>query len=133
MTIKLLTEHYLEFLSLKGDYTSSSESTLAKYYIVGNHMSRLKSKPLTLTLSKAVTYIKLYVNKLRWRWVISTYRNSTLKACNMSSILAISSSSNGSLSFNVYLKSFIVSIPDLRLLLYNCNLAYSAFFYVKPA
>ena len=30
MNIKLLTEHYLEFLSLKGDCTDSSESTLVK-------------------------------------------------------------------------------------------------------
>ena len=30
MSIKLLTEHYLEFLSLKGDCTGSSDSTLVK-------------------------------------------------------------------------------------------------------
>ena len=30
MKVKLLTEHYLEFLSLKGGFTSSSESTLVK-------------------------------------------------------------------------------------------------------
>ena len=30
MTVKLLTEHHLEFLSLKGDCTGSSESTLVK-------------------------------------------------------------------------------------------------------
>ena len=30
MTVKLLTEHHLEFLSLKGGCTGSSESTLAK-------------------------------------------------------------------------------------------------------
>ena len=30
MNIKLLTEHYLEFLSLKGSCTGSSESTLVK-------------------------------------------------------------------------------------------------------
>ena len=30
MRFKLLTEHYLEFLSLKGGYTGSSESTLVK-------------------------------------------------------------------------------------------------------
>ena len=28
MTVKLLTEHHLEFLSFKGGYTGSSESTL---------------------------------------------------------------------------------------------------------
>ena len=30
MTVKLLTEHHLEFLSLKEGYTGSSESTLIK-------------------------------------------------------------------------------------------------------
>ena len=30
MTVKLLTEPHLEFLSLKGGYTASSESTLVK-------------------------------------------------------------------------------------------------------
>ena len=30
MSIRLLTDHHLEFLSLKGDYTGSSESTLVK-------------------------------------------------------------------------------------------------------
>ena len=30
MTVKLLTEHHLEFLSLKGDCRGSSESTLVK-------------------------------------------------------------------------------------------------------
>ena len=37
MTVKLLTEHHFEFLSLKGGCTGASESTL----VVGNHMSRL--------------------------------------------------------------------------------------------
>ena len=30
LSVKLLTEHHLEFLSLKGGYTGSSESTLVK-------------------------------------------------------------------------------------------------------
>ena len=30
MIVKLLTEHHLEFLSLKGGYAGSSESTLVK-------------------------------------------------------------------------------------------------------
>ena len=30
MIVKLLTEHHLEFLSLKGGYTGSSKSTLVK-------------------------------------------------------------------------------------------------------
>ena len=30
MSVQLLTEHHLEFLSLKGDFTGSSESILVK-------------------------------------------------------------------------------------------------------
>ena len=41
MSVKLLTEHHLEFLSLKGGCTCSSESTLIKCHIVENHTSRL--------------------------------------------------------------------------------------------
>ena len=37
MTIKLLIKQYLEFLSLKGGWSGSSESTHVKYHIVGNH------------------------------------------------------------------------------------------------
>ena len=41
MIVKLLTEHHLEFLSLKGGCRGSSESTLEKCQIVGNFMPRL--------------------------------------------------------------------------------------------
>ena len=41
MSIELLTEHHLEFLSLTGGWTGSSESTLAKCHIIGNHISWL--------------------------------------------------------------------------------------------
>ena len=40
MTVKLLIEQHLEFVSLKGGYTYLSESTIVKCLIVGNHMSR---------------------------------------------------------------------------------------------
>ena len=42
MSVMILTEHHLEFLSFKGGCTGSSESTLAKCHIVENHMSRFK-------------------------------------------------------------------------------------------
>ena len=42
MSVKLLTEHDLEFPNLKGGCTGSSESTLVKMSHFGNHMSRLK-------------------------------------------------------------------------------------------
>ena len=38
MMVKLLTEHHLEFLSLKGGCRGSSESTLVKCHIVRNPM-----------------------------------------------------------------------------------------------
>ena len=41
MTVKLLSKIQLEFLSLKGGCTGSSESNLSKCHMVGNHMSRL--------------------------------------------------------------------------------------------
>ena len=42
MIVKLLTEHHLEFLSFKGAYTDSSESTtLVKTIHCWKHMSRL--------------------------------------------------------------------------------------------
>ena len=41
MTVKLLTEHNLEFLSLKGAAQACRGLHLSKCHIVGNHMSRL--------------------------------------------------------------------------------------------
>ena len=41
MIVKLLPEHNLEFLSLKGGCTGSSESRLVKCHIVGNLMPLL--------------------------------------------------------------------------------------------
>ena len=38
MRVKLLTDHHLEFLSLKGGCRGSFESTLSKCQIVGNFM-----------------------------------------------------------------------------------------------
>ena len=39
MSVKLLTEHHLEFLSLKGGYTGSSESTFIKITCRGSVIS----------------------------------------------------------------------------------------------
>ena len=43
MIVKLLTEHHLEFLSLKGGCRGSSESTHVKMPYFRNYMSRLNS------------------------------------------------------------------------------------------
>ena len=41
LTVKLLTEHHLKDLSLKGSCLGSSESTVVKVHVVENHMSQL--------------------------------------------------------------------------------------------
>ena len=41
MNVKLLTEHHLEFLSLKEAAKDGLSLHLSKCHIVGNHMSRL--------------------------------------------------------------------------------------------
>ena len=41
MSVKLLTEHHLEFLSLKETAQARLSLHLSKCHIVGNHMSRL--------------------------------------------------------------------------------------------
>ena len=41
MSVKLLTEHHLQFLSLKGGFTCRSESTIVKMPHCWKHMSRL--------------------------------------------------------------------------------------------
>ena len=53
MTVELLTEHHLEFLSLTGGCKVSSESTLSKCYIVGNHVSRLINQKVQIRLVTA--------------------------------------------------------------------------------
>ena len=44
MSVKLLTEHHLEFLGYNGGCTGSLSLHLSKYHIVGNHVSRLICK-----------------------------------------------------------------------------------------
>ena len=59
MTVKLLTKHYLELLSLKGGCTGLSEFTLVKH-TAGNHMSRLiyiKEKGLYIYLKNEYLYL----------------------------------------------------------------------------
>ena len=65
MIVKLLTEHHLEFLSLKGGYTGLSESTLllSKYHIVGNHMTWLIS--FTQTMESDNAQMKIENDHLR--------------------------------------------------------------------
>ena len=52
MTVKLLTEHHLEFLSLKEAIQAHLSLHLSKGHIVGNHMSRLKPMLYNLCCAK---------------------------------------------------------------------------------
>ena len=52
MSVKLLAVLHLEFLSLKGDVTGSSESTLVKCHIVANHMSWLIYRKVSCRMAK---------------------------------------------------------------------------------
>ena len=65
MIVKLLSEHHLECLSLKGGCRGSSESTHVKYHIAGNPMHWLNYPLLLLFLFIALgrksvprTYLK---------------------------------------------------------------------------
>ena len=52
MRVMLLTEHHFEFLSLKGGYTGSSESTLVQ--MTRNHMWLLKLKSLWYPIGTSI-------------------------------------------------------------------------------
>ena len=60
MSVKLLTEHHLQFLSLKKSSQARLSLHLSKYHIVGNHMSWLicvieRSTTMTLLLNLDVS------------------------------------------------------------------------------
>ena len=72
MTGYLITEHHLEFLTLKGGCTGSSESTLVKMpSIVGNHM---------LWLNYCFPYLQREpaVHHLPSSFVIKDYKNTEI-------------------------------------------------------
>ena len=72
MTVKLLTEHHLEFLSLKGGCTGSSESTLVK-------MSNCwKSHVMAQILVPAhiVMNSSIWLNTMNLRWLIVQIKGS---------------------------------------------------------
>ena len=60
---KLQTENHLEFLSLKGGCTGSSESSSSKCHIVGNHMSRLSYVDQTseMKISSSDHYVRMFL------------------------------------------------------------------------
>ena len=66
MSVKLLTEHNLEFLCLKGGYASSSESTLVKIphfwksHIGSYYSSILLKEPFALKNSETVYFASIF-------------------------------------------------------------------------
>ena len=78
MTVKLLTEHYLEFLSLKGAAQARMSLHLLKCHIVGNHMSWLIIRTACITaqnrrLSGGVSDLK-HKNKTKNSGISSWYK-----------------------------------------------------------
>ena len=71
MIVKLLTEHHLEFLSLKGDCTDSSESTLVKMsncwksHVAAQIIFSDMAVGLVLVLAAAITGILAQFNPSR--------------------------------------------------------------------
>ena len=64
MTVKLLTENHLEFLSLKGGCTGSSESTLVKCHIVGNH--RFLGRYTSYEYGSFMMSVRFDLQRLKW-------------------------------------------------------------------
>ena len=60
MTVKLLTEHHLEFLSLKGGCTGSSESTLVKCHSWKSRVAAQYHEEKSLTLCIDQRYLGLF-------------------------------------------------------------------------
>ena len=62
MSVKLLTEHHLEFLSLKGGCTGSSESTLVKMpHLWGVDNNRLFRSPMWPLNQRSRSHILKYI------------------------------------------------------------------------
>ena len=81
MSDKILTEHHLEFLSFTGGCTGSSKSTLAKCYIVGNHVSRLIFVlALSISLIESLEYG--FISQLSTTIAIKIYQSTLYKLCN---------------------------------------------------
>ena len=71
MNVKLLTEHHLEFVSLKGGYTGSYESTLVKMphfisqaILVSGYLRSISCKGILLLPSYSVYTEHMLVNTL---------------------------------------------------------------------
>ena len=90
MNVKLLTEHHLMFLSLKGGYTGSSESTLVKMphswksHVTAQYIIRLfpykKSTLNALLFSDIVLVVLLLADFASYGFIFVSY-SFLLKLC----------------------------------------------------
>ena len=78
MSVKLLTEHRLRFLSLIGECTGSSESTRSKCHIVGNHMLWLIQKSISMMIQFSC-HNHIYLEYLRFFFNRSYKYNNVIK------------------------------------------------------
>ena len=61
MSVKLLTEHHLEFLSSEGGCTDSSESIHVKCHIVGNHVTAQMFSYAAANTRHALSHLKFFL------------------------------------------------------------------------
>ena len=80
MDIKLLTEHHLEFLSLKGGCTGLSESIYVKMPIVGNHVAAHICNPDDNFFNYRVVTVYCQINALPYVILISREAYSKLSS-----------------------------------------------------
>ena len=69
MIVKLLTEHHLEFLSLKGGCTGSSESTHVKMpHCCKSHVTAHIFCPFNIAMIYSITCLKRSLKKKTKNW-----------------------------------------------------------------
>ena len=82
MSVELLTEHQLDFLSLKGDCTGRLSLHLSKYHFVGNHMLRL-----IFTVYHQMTKAALSKERVNMLFLSTTHFSITFKKKSFSNTI----------------------------------------------
>ena len=123
MIVKLLTEHRLEFVSLKGGYTGSSESTLVKM----PHCVAAQFMTYWLRADRCVRYAGWYIHISKKRKNSDKYHKSSFSCMQC----AVSCSS--SLKLFCFFVLFFMQTHEKETQLCNCVLcAKSAFVRPRP-
>ena len=76
MNVKLLTEHHFEFLSLKGGYTGSSESTLVKMPHVTAQISL--HKEYAMFDKHDARFDSLFISRFLYEMITPVFRKTKL-------------------------------------------------------